>query len=236
MDNAKLCTDWNVSDLDRFDLTIEILNPTPERLDDGLIFFQWHFNFKGEGGYIGLQLTETGKKAIFSIWQPIKGCMGELKGEHAKPVYSCLHDYSWELNKKYKLTVKMGEEENDGLWWIGEIYDYENDNSTIIGKILIPKRFEKLKGYNYYTCIETGYFEDDSIIPDIKVKFSESIGYKNTDEYLLRDNLRKFTVFMTDKSEKSKVVINNDLSYILEAGGRTARVLRARASPNPVTS
>jgi len=220
MDNAKLCTDWNISDLDRYDLTVEILNPTPERLDNGLIFFQWHFSFKGEGGYIGFQLTKTGKKAIFSIWQPIKGCMGELIDEHDKPVYRCLHDYPWELNKRYNLTVRLEKEENNGRWWVGEILDYENGTSTIVGRILIPKQFEKLKGYNYYTSIETGYFEDESTIPDIKVKYSGSIGYKNSDEYPLRDKLRKFTVFMIDKSEKSKVVINNDLSYILEAGGR----------------
>ena len=40
MDNTKLCIDWNLSDVDRYDLTIEILDPTPERLDKGLIFFQ----------------------------------------------------------------------------------------------------------------------------------------------------------------------------------------------------
>lgn len=222
MDNTRLCIDWNVSDVDRYDLTIEILNPTPERLDKGLIFFQWHFNFNGEGGYIGLQLKETGKKAIFSIWQPIKGCMGKCIKEHSKPVYRCLHDYHWELNQKYRLTVKIGKEENNGLWWIGEIYDFNEDTLTTIGKILIPKRFEKLRGTNYYTCIETEYFKDDSIIPNIKVKYSDSIAYTNTDKYNLKDKLRKFTVFMTDKSEKSKIVINNDLSYILEAGGKVA--------------
>ena len=111
---------------------------------------------------------------IFSIWQPIKGCMGKLIRENCKPVYRCLHNYPWELNEKYRLTVKAGKEENDGLWWIGEIYDFKEDILTKIGKILIPKRFEKLKGYNYCTCIETGYFKDDSIIPKIKVKFSSS--------------------------------------------------------------
>ena len=94
---------------------------------------------------------------------------------------------------------------------------------TTIGKILIPKRFEKLKGHNYYTCIETGYFKDDSIIPNIKVKFSDSIACINTKKYNLKNKLRKHTIFMTDKSEKSKVVINNDLSYILEAGGRVSK-------------
>lgn len=225
MDNARLCIDWNISDIDRYDLTIEILNPTPERLDKGLIFFQWHFNFKGEGGYIGLQLLETEKKAIFSIWQPIKGCLGKLIDEHEKPVYRCLHNYPWELNQKYRLTVKVGKEENDGLWWRGEIYDYKNDTLTTIGKILIPKNFEMLKGHNYYTCLETGYFEEDNIIPNIKVKFSDSFAYINDEKYDLKGNLRKLTIFMFDRSEKSKVVINNDLSYILEAGGRIARLL-----------
>lgn len=222
MDNAKLCIDWNIADIDRYDLTVEILNPTPERLDKGLIFFQWHFNFRGEGGYMGFQLVETGKKAIFSIWQPIKGCMGEPIEEHGKPVYRCLHDYPWELNQKYRLTVKVGKEENDGLWWVGEIYDYKNDTLTTIGKILISKRFEKLSGHNYYTCLETGYFEDDSILPNIKAKFSDSFAYINDKKHDLKDNLRKFTIFMLNKSEKSKVVINDDFSYILEAGGRVA--------------
>ena len=223
MDNARLCIDWNINDINRYDLTVEILNPTPELLDKGLIFFQWHFNFKGEGGYIGFQLVETGKKAIFSIWQPIKGCMGELKEEHGKPVYRCLRNYPWELNKKYRLTVKVDKEENEGLWWIREIYDYKNNTLTTIGKILIPKIFEKLKGYNYYTCLETGYFEDDSVIPNIKAKFSDSFAYVNDEKYDLKDKLRKFTIFMFDKSERAKVVINNDFSYILEAGGRVAR-------------
>jgi hypothetical protein len=150
MNNAHVCVDWLISDIDRFDLDIEILRLTPERLDKGLIFWQWHFNFKDEGGYIGFQLAENRKKAIFSIWQPIKGCMGELIEEMGKPVYKCLHDYPWELNQKYMLTVKIDKEENSGLWWIGEIFDYKNNTLTTIGKILIPKRFEKLKEHNYY--------------------------------------------------------------------------------------
>lgn len=223
MNNAMLCIDWKISDISRFDLNVEILNPTPERLDKGLIFFQWHFNFKGEGGYIGFQLLETGKKAIFSIWQQTKGCMGKPQVEHGKPVYRCLHDYSWKLDKKYRLTVREGEEEKEDQWWIGEIYDYGEEALTTIGKILIPKRFEKLKGYNYYTCLETGYLEDDSMIPNIKAKFTDSCAYINSEEYDLKDALRKFTILMPDKSERSKIIIHDDLSYILEAGGRVAQ-------------
>ena len=222
MNNVHVCADWLISDIDRFDLDIEILRLTPERLDKGLIFWQWHFNFKDEGGYIGFQLAENRKKAIFSIWQPINGCMGELSEECRKPVYKCLHDYPWELNQKYRLTVKIDKEENDSLWWIGEIFDYKKNTLTTIGKILISKRFEKLKGYNYYTCLETGYFEDDNIIPEIKAKFSNNFAYINDEKYDLKETLKKFTVSMLNKSERSKVVINNDLSYILEAGGRVA--------------
>lgn len=220
MDNAKLCIDWDIIDIHRYDLNIEILYPTPERLEQGLIFFQWHFNFKGEGGYIGFQLDGSRKKAIFSIWQPIKGCMGELIEEHEKPVYRCLRDYHWELNQKYRLTVKMDKEEKDDIWWVGEIFDYKNNTLTTVGKILIPKRFEKLKGYNYYTCLETGYFKDDSIIPNIKARFSDNIAYVYDEQYDLKEKLKRFSIFMTNKSEKSKIVINNNLSYILEAGGR----------------
>ena len=223
MDNARLCIDWNINYINRYDLTVEILNPTPERLDKGLIFLQWHFNFRGEGGYMGFQLCESRKKAIFSIWQPIKGCMGQIIEEHGKPVYRCLHDYPWELNQKYTLTVKEGKQENDGIWWIGEIYDYKNDILTTIGKILIPKKFEKLSAHNYYTCLETGYFEDNSIIPKIKAKISDHLAYINDNEYDLKDKLQRFTILFPNKSENSKVVIYNDLSYILEAGGRVAK-------------
>ncbi|EMR74299.1 protein of unknown function (DUF3472) [Thaumarchaeota archaeon SCGC AB-539-E09] len=223
MDNAKLCIDWNISDIDKYEVDIEILSPTPEYLRKGLIFFQWHFNFLGEGGYIGLQLSDNVKKAIFSIWQPIKGYDGECISEMGKPVYRCLHDFCWELNQKYRMIVKLGEEEQDNLWWIGEIYDYKNDRITTIGKILLPRTFEKLKGHNYYTCIETGYFEDNNVIPEIKVRYSNSLAYKYDDKNMLKDKLKKFTIFMINKSEKSKVVINNDLSYILEAGGRICR-------------
>ena len=222
MNLAHVWVDWKIQDIYRFDVDIEILKPTPEKLQKGLLFWQWHFNFKKDGGYIGLQLVESKKKAIFSIWLAVRGTEGCcLIDEHEKPVYRCLIYYPWKLGQKYRLIVKEGKKETDGTWWIGEIYDYANHRTTRIGKILVPASFGKLSAHNYYTCIEYGYFDVEDL-PPTRARFSGHFAYDRKEDGPAHLRAEKPKVAYPDKSEKSKVIFE-DSSYILEAGGRVGR-------------
>lgn len=225
MDLARVWIDWKIRDIFRFDVDIEILEPTPEKLQKGLLFWQWHFNFKPEGGYIGLQLVESKKKAIFSIWSASNGGNGcSLIEEHRKPVFRCLIDYPWKLGRKYRLVVKEGRRAIDGSWWVGEIYDYANHQTTTIGKISVPFSFGKLSAHNYYTCIEYGYFGADcENLPHIKARFSGHYAYNGREDGPAYLRAEKPKIEYPTKCENSKIILLEDASYILEAGNGVRR-------------
>jgi len=201
------------------------LKPTPKKLRKGLLFWQWHFNFKQEGGYIGLQLVESKKKAIFSIWLAIEGTKGcSTIKEHGKPVIRCLIDYPWKLGQKYRLIVKEGKIETDGSWWIGEIYDYASHRTTIIGKILVSPSFGKLSAHNYYTCIEYGYFDADcENLPHTKARFSGHYAYNGKEDGPAHLRAEKPMIAYPSKCGNSKITLFEDASYVLEAGNRVRR-------------
>lgn len=229
MNLAHVWIDWTIKNIYRFDLDIELLNPTPEEMKKGLIYWQWHFDFtppppKMQGGYIGFQLVKSKKIAIFSIWEAIRGKPPCSRFTHEGEGIQCLVPFNWILEKKYRLTVKEGTSTEEGTWWIGEIHDYSNSQTNIIGKILIPNDFDRLSPHNYYTCVEYGYFNDDcENLPHTKARFSSHYAYNGKEDGSARLRAGKPKIEYPSECKNSKITFFEDYSYIIEAGNRVTR-------------
>ena len=116
MNYAHVWVNWDIKNISRYDLDLEILEPTPQKLNRGIIYWQWHFDFtlpppKMQGGYMGIQLVKDKKVALFSIWDALRGKKPCIKFRHEGEGIQCLIDFKWQLNKKYRLTVKKSEDE-----------------------------------------------------------------------------------------------------------------------------
>lgn len=215
MNLAHVWLDWIIQDIYRFDLNIEILKPTPQQLRKSLIFWQWHFNFQQQGGYIGLQLAKTKKKAIFSIWDAIKGKHPCCHFSHEGKGIQCLDDYDWKLGNKYRLSVRQVMKSIDENWYIGEIYDYSTHQLITIGEILVPYSFGRLSAHNYYTCVEYGYF-DNKNLPHSKVRFSGHYAYNGKEDGPSHLRARTPKIDYPDCRGFSEVTLCKDGSYIIE--------------------
>ncbi|KXH75834.1 MAG: hypothetical protein AM326_08545 [Candidatus Thorarchaeota archaeon SMTZ-45] len=216
MNLAHVWLNWKIHEIYRFDMDIEILKSTPQKLEKGVIFWQWHFNFQKQGGYIGLQLLSSGKKAIFSIWDAIEGKSPCCPFSHEGKGVQCLIDFEWKLEQKYRLRVSKASKPKDTTWWIGEIYDYSDGTSTTIGEVCVPHSFGKLSAYNYYTCIEYGYFDSETL-PCTKSRFSGHYAYNGKEDGPASLRAESPKVEYPNGEGTSKVTLCRDSSYIIEA-------------------
>jgi Domain of unknown function (DUF3472) len=123
-------------------LTVEA-DPGPE----AMYFYAHQFGLiDGTGGYLGIQTRgtiddQTGHTAIFSIWDAL-GAQGRLamrfggEGEG----WSCRLMYPWRVGDSYRLRLHSPTRG----WWVAAITDESTAETTEIGRIQVPYRWQRL--------------------------------------------------------------------------------------------
>lgn len=211
---------WDRDQNYNFDVDVEITD-SPEQ-DAHVLFWAHQFGFvDGNGGYIGLQVVGSQKKAIFSIWDAIGGDPGHMIDEGGS-VWSIVVDYDWKLGQKYRLRVwELEVEPNGDEWWLGSVYDYATGTDFVIGKILVPASWGWLTSYSITWTEYAGYADYDSDdIPYTKAVFSGH--YERNDvENSSPDNLR--ASYGSLPSSNSDVDYYGGTRYALEAGDNVLR-------------
>lgn len=130
---------------------------------EGAVFAATQFFFeRGQGGYMGLQVSGSSRKAIFSIWDiepgsatPGFGCDrfgGE--GEGAR----CLTDYPWVEGREYRLRVRHCGDDPAGELWCGSLLDTTSGMETQIGSIHLATN-GRLAGYGRLTRYVATFLE-----------------------------------------------------------------------------
>ena len=126
---------WPMDKNYNFDIYLAVTDAPSSAI---VLFWAHQFHFVGpDGGYIGLQIVGSTRKAIFSIWNAITGSPGQrFTGEGTG--WQCLIDYQWKINHPYRLRVWVaGKDQAGNEWWQGAVYEYGGEE-TIIGTILVP--------------------------------------------------------------------------------------------------
>jgi len=211
---------WKRDENYNFDVDLEITD-APET-STHVLFWAHQFGFvNGNGGYIGLQVVGSQKKAVFSIWGAITGEPGNMIEEDGK-VWSIVVDYNWKLGQKYRLRIwELKVESNGDEWWLGAVYDYASGTDTTIGKILVPAAWGWLTSYSITWIEYAGYNDHNpSDIPYTRAVFSNHYA-RNAIENGSPDKMR--VSYGTLPSSNSDVDYYGDTRYALEAGDDVVR-------------
>jgi len=207
---------WERDNSYNFDVDIQITDAP----DNAIVLFWAHqFGFVGgNGGYIGLQTVGSQKKAIFSIWDAIRGEPGNpFTGEGEG--WQILIDYDWKLDNKYRLRIwELGVEENGDEWWQGAVYDYATSTETIVGKILVPASWEWLSSWSVTWIEYAGYQSCD--VPYTRAVFSGHYA-RHAEVDGPPEKLR--VSYGTSPCTKSDVDYYEGTTYALEAGDDVIR-------------
>lgn len=124
---------------------------------NGYIYPAFQFSFQVSGGYMGVQLVGTSKKAIFSIWdtsdgsgtaQPVSDNCSRFG--HEGTGTHCGIDYDWVEGREYRLRIWTVGTDATGESWIGAIYDTVTQQETTIGVIHL-KSSNGYVGYGWLT-------------------------------------------------------------------------------------
>lgn len=177
---------WDKNKNYSYDIDMEITDAPEE--DVKVLYWGHQYGFmKDPGGYIGLQIVGSQRKAIFSIWD----AKNERQSETCKPidedgrVWRCLINYEWENNKRYRLRVRSLRKEADGdEWWIGSVFDYSTGHETTIGELLLDSSRGRLKNFYSVTWIEYAEYKDvnSNEIPYTRAIFSNPLAIQNEGE------------------------------------------------------
>lgn len=211
---------WERDQNYNFDVDIEITD-SPEQ-NAHVLFWAHQFGFiNGNGGYIGLQVVGSQKKAVFSIWDAISGDPGHMIDEGGS-VWSIVVDYDWELGQKYRLRIwELEEDQNGDEWWMGSVYDYATGTDFIIGKILVPASWGWLTSYSITWTEYAGYSNYDSEnVPYTRAVFSGHYA-RHAVENRGPDKLR--ASYGSLPSSNSDVDYFGGTTYALEAGDNVVR-------------
>lgn len=97
-------------------------------------------------GYMGLQKDSSGKKVIFSTWDPPASTGLTVRSSHKNCIrfghegsgVMCLSKFEWHPNIEYKLSMTRTGETNYGDMYQVRIVNMQNNNSYEVGKIEMP--------------------------------------------------------------------------------------------------
>jgi hypothetical protein len=134
---------------------------TPE-LDTAHGYFWAHqFAFRRSGnpprgGYAGIQANGAypggpAKVAIFSIWDALDasgpGVARPFGGEGTG--YQTLVPFPWRAGRTYRLRVEaLTASTSDDTWWRATVGDVEDDERHEIGRILVPRAWQRLDNWS----------------------------------------------------------------------------------------
>ena len=211
---------WKKDNNYNFDVDLEVTD-APE-IDAHTLFWTHQFSFvNGSGGYIGLQVVGSQKKAIFSIWGAITGEPGNSFEENGSG-WQIIIDYDWKLNRRYRLRIwKMEVEENGDEWWLASVYDYTSGSDTVIGKILVPSSWGWLTSPSVTWIEYAGYDNyDPEDIPYTRAVFSNHFARNNV-ENATPDKL--YVCYGPKPNPHSDVDYYGGTTYALEAGDDVIR-------------
>ncbi len=206
----------------RSELDLEILE---YKTNIHIIYWGQQFGFTkyNRGGYLGLQIVGSQKKAIFSIWDALRGISCNcVQIDEDGLAYRCLIDYEWEIGRKYRLNIfETGESQNGNISYIASVYDYLSKTETPIGTILIPNNRGKLKAFSKVFLEYAGYEEyDPKDIPFTKAIFSNPVTYCQG----IPNHPKKVKISYGNKPNiNSNVEIKDNFNYFIEGGDNVFR-------------
>jgi len=213
---------WKRDNNYNFDIDLNITD-APDVVGPGQVIFWAHqFGFvNGSGGYIGLQIVGSQKKAIFSIWDAITGEPGNPFEEQGHG-WQIIINYDWKLNRKYRLRIwELNVEQNGDEWWLAAVYDYTTGVDTIIGKILVPAAWGWLTKTSVTWVEYAGYDSYASRnIPYTRAVFSNPYA-RNPVENSAPDKL--YVTYGIKPANNSDVDYYGGGTYALEAGDDVLR-------------
>jgi len=201
-----------------FDIDLKVTD-TPE-LDTGL-FWSHQFAFVGgSGGYLGLQIVGSTKKAIFSIWNALAGSSECQVFTHEGSGWMCLIDYDWKVGFNYRLRLWVLNKDPAGNeWWLGTINDYSINSDTVIGRILVPSSFGWLSSWSV-TWIE--YFVYSTCdVPYTRAIFSYPFARNGAGDHAPE---KAKATYGTSSCQNSNVKYIGDGAYAIEAGKDVRRI------------
>lgn len=153
---------WNID----YYLWIEKTAPTT--------FWANQFTILGEDsnvGYLGIQTTTQGDKALFSVWdanaaEPFTGIEG--KGcntfEEEGKGYHCYLPINITQYTYYRLRLWVLDEDDNGQWWGAWIKNGTDNTDSFIGKIRVNKENDRVRQESSWTEYY-GYYSDCNKIP-----------------------------------------------------------------------
>ena len=150
---------------------------------------QFQFKNPGDGGYMGLQLVNENKIAIFSIWNALEaeaspdGYKVEFSGEGEG--WSVRIPFEWEEKTTYTLRVwelSSSNEPNADEWWGAWIVNQETQKDTYVGKIKVPGSWNWLDSWSVSWVEYFGYVEDCDSLPYARARFEFPSADSNTYE------------------------------------------------------
>jgi len=205
-----------------YNYDVDLIITNAQEKDVNILFWSHQFSFvDGQGGYIGLQVVGSSKKAIFSIWGAVSGNPGGFIEEDGK-VWRCLIDYDWKLNQKYRLRVwELNKETNGDEWWVGAVYDYAAQKETQIGTILVPASWSWLSSTSITWIEYAGYNNyKPTDLPYTRCLFS-NLYSRNAEKNGTPEKLQ--VSYGTSTSTNSNVKYYGNFTYALEAGDNVIR-------------
>jgi hypothetical protein len=146
----------------------------------GSYYWAHQFKFKepGDGGYMGLQLVNENKIAIFSIWNALEaeaspdGYKVEFSGEGEG--WSVRIPFEWEKGITYTLRtwiIGSSNDPNKDEWWGAWIINQDTKEETYIGKIKVPGSWNWLDSWSVSWVEYFGTVKDCDSLPYAKVRF-----------------------------------------------------------------
>lgn len=135
----------------------------------GVIFWSHQFYLQNSTGYIGLQIADGKRQAIFSIWDALGSDTGNPFGGEGVG-YQRIIEYDWKPGRKYRVAVKRVSNNTSEAAWSGTITDLTSKVSTYLATHRVPASHGAIKSSVVWTEYAT---QRTCEVPYTRAEFSD---------------------------------------------------------------